>query len=95
MTKYGWSCQWCGTSHMGEYSDSIEKERIHRASCRAAPRELRQPVKWKNPLAPEKHYVGCNAGYHCSRSHYWMSPAYVGEVCCEPFPCHWLKEAAK
>jgi hypothetical protein len=102
--RYGWHCEWCDEYFVGPYRESVEREREHRANCRAAPVGARPttlgkrrpppaadlpPVDW-----PEKRYVGCGlGGDKCAQGHYWESPKYRGEVCVQQGVCPFLKEA--
>lgn len=37
MSKYGWTCAWCGTFHIGPYAQSVAEEREHTRACPQSP----------------------------------------------------------
>jgi hypothetical protein len=92
--RYGWICDRCGEYFTGPYRESMEREREHRASCFEEP-AAKAPAPQLSVPWPEKRYVGCSLGMDkCAAGHYWESPKYRGEVCCQSIrPCGFLKEA--
>ena len=100
-SNYSWRCHWCGTVYSGPYRESVEREREHRVSCTAAPRDLTpQPGKTGTvPQAPDRYlpagkkYVSCSLGNACHIfKAYWGVAGYKGEICCVPRPCIFLVE---